>query len=149
MSKASNSEPISDSGPELPFFCGFDWARSHKVMDEGCFQNTTDGFHNFFERLDTHRDGQKIALIIESNRTSALTLLGMKEWITLYPVNPAVTRKLIEGSGKGKSDPRDSYLVCGYAIKNLHKLRIEDERDPDILCLRELVDMSPKFALAC
>ena len=36
--------------------------------------------------------------------------------------------------------PRDSRLLCDYAIRNLHKLRIEHERDFDILCLRELVE---------
>ena len=152
MSKAQNLEHVSSSSSEVQLFCGFDWARSdhyfvlktrsHQILDEGYFQNTADGFQNFFKRLDAHRDGQDIALIIESNRTSAVALLGMKEWITLYPVNPAVTRKLIEleGSGKGKNDPRDSHLLCDYAIGNLHKLRIEHERDPDILCLRELVE---------
>lgn len=152
MSNTQTSDPIADCAPDVQFFCGFDWARhdhyfvlktrSHRVLYEGYFQNTADGFQSFFECLETHRNGQNVALIIEGNRTGTLTLLSMKEWITLYPVNPAITRKLIEleGSGKGKNDPRDSHLLCDYAIGNLHKLRIEHERDPDIICLRELVE---------
>lgn len=152
MSTDQNSYSLADSSAEVQFFCGFDWARndhyfvlktrSHKVLDEGYFQNTADGFRTFFQRLDAHRDGQLVSLIIENSRASALTLLGMKEWIILYPVNPSKTRKLIEleGSGKGKNDRRDSHLLCDYAISNHHRLRIEHERDPDILCLRELVE---------
>lgn len=152
MSEAQNSQNLADPAPEVQFFCGFDWARndhyfvlktrSHKVLDEGYFQNTFDGFQDFFARLDAHRNGQKVALILESNRMTTSVILGMKEWITLCPVNTVITRKLneLDGSGGGKNDPRDSHLLCDYAIGNLHKLRIEHERDPDILCLRELVE---------
>ena len=152
MPKVPYSYASVDPNPEIQFFCGFDWARhdhyfvlktrSHRVLHEGYFQNSANGFQEFFECLEAHRNGQDVALIIESNRASVLTLLGMKDWITLYPVNPAVTRKLIEleGSGKGKNDARDSNLLCDYAIGNHHKLRVEHERDPDILCLRELVE---------
>ena len=152
MPKTQTSQPLAESAPEIQFFCGFDWARhdhyfvlktrSHRVLHEGYFQNSASGFQEFFECLEAHRNGETVALIIESTRASAAALLGMKDWIRLHPVNPAVTRKLIEldGSGKGKNDARDSNLLCDYAIGNHENLRVEHEHDPDILCLRELVE---------
>ena len=139
MSKIQNTQSLADPDPEVQFFCGFDWARndhyfvlktrSHQVLHEGYFQNTASGFRSFFESLDVHRHGQTVALIIESNRTSALTLLGMKEWITLYPVNPAVTRKLIELEGSGP------VIVQGHRVGP----EAGDRRDDgwDLLVLRQ------------
>jgi hypothetical protein len=136
-------------GPEL--FCGFDWARhdhyfvlkdsAGEVLDEGYFANSAAGFGDFLARLDTHRAGRQVHLIIEANRGSATSVLATAGWITLYPFNPSKTRQLIEldGSGTGKGDPHDSHLLCDHLAAKHHKLRIDGERDEDILCLRELI----------
>lgn len=151
MSKVENSTTPPANVHDRGFYCGFDWARndhyfvlkdgSHNTLDEGYFPNSAEGFESFFARLNHHREGQPVAVIIEGSRGSAMTLLSLVEWITLYSVNPSKTRKLIEldGSGKGKNDPRDSHLLCDYLIANHAKLRIEHESDPNILALREWV----------
>ncbi len=160
MSEVQNSI-LPNAAPEVNFFCGFDWARndhyfvlkdrSHRVLDEGYFENSADGFQNFFGRLDAHRNGEPVALIIEGNRGSAMTVLSLVPWITLYPVNPSKTRKLneLDGSGRGKDDPRDSHLLCDHLIANYQKLRAENECDTDILCLRELVQSEEELIGDC
>ena len=153
-----NAIKVSSLAQKLNLFCGFDWARhdhyfvlkhdSHDTLDEGYFSNSPEGFQQFLTRLDEKRQGgQPIALIIEATRGGAASVLANVDWITLYPVNPSKTRKLIEldGSGKGKNDPRDSHLLCDYLIGNHHKLRTENERDEDILCLRELVQTEDEY----
>jgi transposase len=151
MKRARDTKILPGSAAEIKLFCGFDWARhdhyfvlknaSHEVLDEGYFPNSPGGFADFLARLDAHRGGRPVALIIEATRGGATSVLATVEWIKLYPANPSKTRKLIEldGSGKGKNDRRDSHLLCDYLIANHHKLRTENESDEDILCLRELV----------
>ncbi len=151
MSQIQNTSKVPDPDRKINFFCGFDWARhdhyfvlknhSHDILDEGYFPNSAEGFEDFLKRLDTQRQGQTVNLIIEATRGSATSVLSTIDWITLYPVNPSKTRKLIEldGSGKGKNDPRDCNLLCDYLIGNHNKLRTDNECDEDILCLRELI----------
>jgi transposase len=151
MKRARDAKKIPDPATEIKLFCGFDWARhdhyfvlknaSHEVLDEGYFPNSPDGFADFFARLDAHRKGRSIALIIEATRGAATSVLATVGWIRIYPLNPSKTRKLIEldGSGKGKNDQRDSHLLCDHLIANHHKLRPDTESDEDILCLRELI----------
>lgn len=153
MNKTRYTQKIPDQTKEAKLFCGFDWARhdhyfvlkdsSGEVLDEGYFPNSAAGFGDFLARLDAHREGRQIALIIEANRGSATSVLSTVGWVTLYPFNPSKTRKLIEldgsGNGNGKGDPHDSHLLCDHLTAKHHKLRIETERDEDILCLRELV----------
>jgi transposase len=151
MPQTTSTKKVPKQAPTVKYFCGFDWARhdhyfvlkdsTHTPLDEGYFANSAEGFQDFVTRLDAKRQGQPIALIIEATRGSATNVLARIEWITLYPVNPAKTRQLIEldGSGKGKNDPRDSHLLCDYLISNHTKLRTEQQRDENILCLQELV----------
>ena len=144
---------------ELGLYVGVDWAsESHyyvargegsKTLSEGYFSNSAEGFESFFERIDSLREGKSVAVIFEATKGAILYgLQGGPSWLRLCPVNPVKTKKLneLDGSAKGKSDPRDASLLCDYLkLKASELLQAHVERDSLMLRLREAVSLETEL----
>lgn len=141
---------MSEDQPPVNLFVAVDWAsETHyhviqspagETLAEGYFQNRADGFERLLASLDALRVGGDAALIFEATRGAVhYALLGVP-WLRLCPVNPVKTRKLneLDGSSRGKSDPRDARLLCGYLRGNAAELlKRRPEGDSLTLRLRE------------
>ena len=129
------------SHPRIHFFCALDWGRRdhyyvlkdphQKVLSEGYFESSHAGFKQFLAQLEASRGSEPVALIIEANQGAPFQALIEVPWLVLCLVNPVKTRKLqeLDGSGRGKSDPRDSHLLCDYLIGHYSDLVGYVERD--------------------
>ena len=149
--KNNSKEPQQLESPGL--FCGLDWARHNhyfclqdaqgNVLEEGYFENSAEGFEQWLQRLQRHRQGGSAALIYEAHRSLPLAAILPQDWLILLPVNPSKTRKLneLEGSGRGKSDGRDSRLLCDYARLHWRNLLGYLERSGVVLALRNEVGL--------
>lgn len=143
---------------QVNLYVGIDWAsESHyyvadapsgERLREGYFPNSAEGFDALLETLDELRGGGDVAVIYEATRGAIhYALLGLA-WLRLCPVNPIKTKKLneLDGSAKGKSDPRDATLLCGYLRQKARSLLLNHvEEDSLTLRLREAVNLEAEL----
>ena len=111
-------------------------------MDEGYIVNRADGFEELFEKLDSMREGKDVAVIFEATRGSDSLRFNWGVLAASLPSQSWKTRKLneLDGSAKGKSDPRDAALLCDYLqLKADELLQQHVESDSLMLRLREAV----------
>ena len=133
MNTKNNTNQQELSGVSL--YVGIDWAsQSHyylardkdsKTLSQGYFQNSAQGFEELLSRLDGLRKGGLVAVIFEATKGAIrYGLQGARQWLRLCPVNPVKTKKLneLDGSAKGKSDPRDASLLCDYLQQKASRL---------------------------
>lgn len=138
---------MSEDQAPVNLYAAIDWAsESHyrviqspagDTLAEGYFPNSAEGFERLLAELDSLRGGGPAALIFEATRGAVhYALLGV-DWLRLCPVNPVKTRKLneLDGSSRGKSDPRDAQLLCGYLRGRAAELLARRPED-DSLTLR-------------
>ena len=152
---------MNDNEPGLPqvnLYVGIDWAsESHyyvatdaagRKLAKGYFPNSCEGFDALLATLDRLRGGGAAAVIYEATRGAVhYALLGL-DWLRLCPVNPVKTRKLneLDGSGGGKSDPRDAELLCEHLRNKADKLLSRHvEGDSLTLRLREAVNLETEL----
>jgi len=124
---------MKENDDNINFFCALDWAtqkhyyilqdKSGKTLSEGYFINSSDGYEEFLGILKDHAGGQRVALIFEAVRGAPMNVLIGIKWLKLCPVNPIKTKKLseLEGVSGGKSDPRDTRLLCDYLRMSYRK----------------------------
>ena len=145
---------MKDNDDNINYFCALDWAtqkhyyvlqdKTGETLSEGYFPNSNEGYEEFLAILRDHAEGQRIALILEAIRGAPMNMLIGIKWLKLCPVNPIKTKKLseLEGVSGGKSDPRDTRLLCDYLRMSYRKLsKIYVEEDSQMRILRELVGL--------
>ena len=133
-------------------FCSIDWASQKHyvvvkdckkaVLYEGFIAHSQSSFEQMLCLLNQKRHSGEVPLIYEGSRGAIFNAFVGVPWIKLCPVNPIKTKRLneLDGSAKGKSDPRDAHLLCDYLIDNFSKLRdIYIEKDIEYRKLEEWV----------
>lgn len=137
----------------MPLYCAIDWAgETHeailkdatgRVLHRGSFAHTAAGIAGWLHTVDTLRQGQPVAVIYEATKHGLIDVLLEVAWIELLPVAPVKTKMLrkLHGEARGKSDRRDSDLLCEYLRSHYAELRGRYvETDPLYRRLRERVD---------
>lgn len=147
---------------EVNLLVAIDWAtdshyyfsrdRAGAAKGEAYIPNSAEGFDALLARLDAQRAGGKVAVIFEATKGAILYALLGVDWLVPCPVNPVKTKKLneLDGSGRGKSDPRDARLLCDYlALKLDELLESHVETDSLALRLREAVGLEADLVGRC
>lgn len=137
----------------MNLYCAIDWAgQNHqailkdavgRVLHESNFAHTAAGIAGWLSALDALRHDQPVALIYEATKHGLIDVLLEVPWLELLPVAPVKTKMLrkLHGEARGKSDQRDSDLLCDYLrihYAELHGRYVET--DPVYRRLRERVD---------
>jgi len=146
----------------MSLYCAVDWAgKNHqailkdaagRVLHEGSFAHSAAGIAGWLSTLDTLRHGQAVALIYEATKHGLIDVLLEVPWIELLPVAPVKTKMLrkLHGEARGKSDRRDSDLLCDHLRTNYADLRGRYvETDPAHRRLRERVDQERDLIARC
>ncbi len=135
-------------------YCALDWGNTKhyyvikenntNVLAEGYIDNTPEGYAKLIQSLEHYRKERKVLLILEGTKACVVNALIQIDWIKLCPINPIKTKMLnnLDGSSKGKNDPRDAHLLCDYLILNSDKLeKTYIEKEQNIRNLRVLVNL--------
>jgi len=119
----------------MPLFCAIDWAsQTHYsvlqdpnglVLYKGSFAHSNEGINTWLKTVQEKSKGQPVALIFEATKHGLFDVLLDCEWLELIPIHPLKTKMLqqLDGESRGKSDPRDTQLLCDYLRSKYHQLR--------------------------
>ena len=130
-----SSNPSSQSRPTPVAFVGIDWAdQQHAVClspadsltpEQFNLPHTPEAIAEFVARLRTRFGGQPVAIGLEQARGALLYALMGYDFIVLYPINPASSKRYRDAFAPSgaKDDPVDAYLIWQLLVKHRDQLR--------------------------
>ena len=133
MTQSSNPSP--QSWPTPVAFVGIDWAdQQHAVClspadslmpEQFNLPHTPEAIAEFVARLRTRFGGQPVAIALEQARGALLYALMGHEFILLYPINPATSKRYRDAFAPSgaKDDPVDAHLIWQLLVKHRDQLR--------------------------
>jgi len=133
MTQSSN--PLNQPRPTPVAFVGIDWAdQQHAVClspadsltpEQFTLPHTPEAIAEFVARLRTRFGGQPVAIALEQARGALLYALMGHEFIVLYPINPATSKRYRDAFAPSgaKDDPVDAHLIWQLLVKHRDQLR--------------------------
>jgi len=127
--------PSLRSRPTPVAFVGIDWAdQQHAVClspadsltpEQFNLPHTPEAIAEFVARLRTRFGGQPVAIALEQARGALLYALMGYDFILLYPINPATSKRYRDAFAPSgaKDDPVDAHLIWQLLVKHRDQLR--------------------------
>ena len=129
------TQPSNPSAPAFAAFVGIDWAdQQHAVClspadtlapESFTIQHTPAAIGEFVATLRTRFGGRPVALALEQARGALLYALMSYDFLVLYPINPATTKRYRDAFAPSgaKDDPVDARLIWELLVKHRDQLR--------------------------
>jgi transposase len=121
--------------PEQAALIGMDWGdtrhayavlrRGQVKPDRGSIAATPEALHEWLCQLREEFGGRQVLLAIEHGRNSIIGVLAEHPWLTIYPINPAMSarfRLAFTPSG-AKDDQPDAAIILELLRQHRDKLR--------------------------
>lgn len=133
MTQSSN--PPHPTTPTPAAFVGIDWAdQQHAVClspadtlqpEQFTIRHTPEAIAEFVAMLRRRFGGQPVAIALEQARGALLYALMGHEFILLYPINPATSKRYRDAFAPSgaKDDPVDAHLIWQLLVKHRDQLR--------------------------
>ncbi|HSR87412.1 MAG TPA: transposase [Pontiella sp.] len=152
--------------PEYALLIGIDWSSAkHDVwiyntlsgrQSSRIIKHSPESIREWVFEVQKTCPGQRVAICLEQTKGALIHALLDYEFISLYPINPAVLAKYREAftPSRAKDDPTDAKLLMELLLKHCDKLKVWRPADEQTRSLslfneerRRCVDLRTKLVL--